>query len=67
MELHIVRRPTHHVSVQLDRAVDLVDNMTAELATPSEAVTFVESLLRILAVRRAELLASPTPHQPQAA
>jgi hypothetical protein len=64
--LRIVRPPTRHVALQLDRAVELVDNMTAELETPSEAVTFLDSLLRILTSRRTELLA-PKPPAPEAA
>jgi hypothetical protein len=54
--IELVSRQTHHVGVQLRRAMALIDNsLIRELETNAERVVFCQALTRILAGRRRAL------------
>ena len=58
--MHIVRRPTHHVCVQISRAMEFVDCLSAELETDAERRCFLDAI-RLDLESRKQALAPPNP------
>lgn len=43
-DLHIVKRRSHHVAVQIGRTMDFVDQLAAELETDREVNAYLDAI-----------------------